>query len=201
MIELALFPKKFFGVEVPQDINERVLDFCKNVEYQYDEFPHPINTNVNLHKNDQLGFYVDFLNEQITLIKERQQLNCEKLSICSMWANKYTEHRMNARHNHPMFWWSFIHFLTEGSATYFFDHHAETPWMHMGEHNEVEACFKPGVNIPVGSILFFPSWVAHYVEPHTGPENRYSIAGNLFPEGSINKNFELNREYLNIKLV
>ena len=197
MIELSVFPKTFFGVEVPSEINDKVLDICKTLDYEYDSFPHPLTTNTNLHKSSNLDFYVKYLNSQIEEIKKRQELDCERLSISSMWANKYTENRMSHRHNHPMFWLSFIHYLTEGSSTTFYDHHSETPWMWMGESNPTQVSFKPGKNLPVGSILFFPSWVAHSVEEHIG-EDRISIAGNIFPEGSINR--VGNREYLNVKL-
>ena len=53
--------------------------------------------------------------------------------------------------------------------------------------------------MPVGSILFFPSWVTHQVEPQE-KNDRYTIAGNTFPEGHINPGRMPDRKYLNIKL-
>ena len=201
MIELSVFPKTFFGLEVPQSINKKLLGVVSSLDFSYDNFPHPLTTNTNIHKNAELDFYIEYLNEQLSIIKERQKWSCEKISISSMWANKSTKGRNSARHNHPMSWWSFIHYLTEGSATYFFDHHAETPWMHLGESNPTAVCFEPGKNVPVGSILFFPSYVPHQVEPHFGENDRYTIAGNTFPEGSIDPDIANDRHYLNIRLV
>lgn len=199
MIEISVFPKTFFGVEVPKDLNERVLNVVKGLDYCYDHFPHPLVTDTKIHELPELDFYIDYLNEQILEIKEKQNLSCDKLSIFTMWANKSTAGRYGSRHNHPMSWWSFIHYLTEGSPTYFFDHHSETPWMQLGEHNNTSIGFQPGVSIPVGSILFFPSWVPHQVESQE-KNDRYSIAGNTFPEGHINPARMPDREYLNIKL-
>lgn len=201
MIELSVFPKTFFGLEVPQSINERLLDVIKKLDFSYDHFPHPLTTNTNIHKDESLCFYIEYLNKQLSLIKQKQKWSCEKISISSMWANKSESGRYSSRHNHPMSWWSFIHYLTEGSPTYFFDHHAETPWMHLGEYNQTNVCFEPGKNVPVGSILFFPSYVPHQVEPHTGNNPRYTIAGNTFPEGSIDPDIENDRHYLNIRLL
>ena len=142
MIELSVFPKTFFGVEVPKDLNERVLNVVKGLDYSYDHFPHPLTTDTNIHELPELDFYIDYLNEQIFKIKEKQNLSCDKLSIFTMWANKSTAGRYSARHNHPMSWWSFIHYLTEGSATHFFDHHAESPWMQLGENNNTKRAFR-----------------------------------------------------------
>lgn len=200
MIELSVFPKTFFGVEVPENINQKVLEIIKDLDYSYDHFPHPLTTNTNLHKISSLDFYIKYLNEQITKIKDKQKWSCEKVSISSMWANKSTNGRSSFRHNHPMSWWSFIHYLTEGSPTYFFDHHSETPWMHMGEYNPTSVCFEPGKSIPVGSILFFPSWVPHQVEPHNSDLERYTIAGNTFPEGSIDPDLANDRHFLKVRL-
>ena len=38
MIEINVFPKTFFGLEVPEEINERVLDVVKGLDYSYDHF-------------------------------------------------------------------------------------------------------------------------------------------------------------------
>lgn len=200
MIELTVFPKIFFGVEVPKDLNDRVLEIVKGLDYSYDSFPHPLTTNTNIHKLTELDFYVEYLNEQISNIKENQNWSCDKVSVCSMWSNKTTAGRYSSRHNHAMSWWSFIHYFTEGSATVFYDHHSESPWMNLGEPNATSVKFSPGVNIPVGSILFFPSWVTHEVEPQENLD-RYTIAGNTFPEGSINVGGPPEyRKYLDIKL-
>ena len=72
--------------------------------------------------------------------------------------------------------------------------------MNLGEPNATSVKFSPGVNIPVGSILFFPSWVTHEVEPQENLD-RYTIAGNTFPEGSINLGGPPEyRKFLDIKL-
>ena len=82
---------------------------------------------------------------------------------------------------------SFIHYLTEGASTVFYDQDKECPQMHLGGGIGSVARFKPGVNVPVGSILFFPSYIPHSVEPHEDNYDRYSIAGNVFPNGNINQ--------------
>ena len=57
--------------------------------------------------------------------------------------------------------------------------------MMLGCGGGAEAVFQPGNNIPVGSLLFFPSHIPHSVEPHTHDYKRYTIAGNVFPEGKV----------------
>tara|TARA_Y100000361_G_scaffold25694_2_gene20618 strand:+ start:2449 stop:3051 length:603 start_codon:yes stop_codon:yes gene_type:complete len=198
MIEIDVFPKTFFGLEVPEEINERVLGIVKKLNYSYDEAPHPLSTNTDIHKLPELNFYVDYLNKNLEEIKQKQNWVCDKISICSMWANNTTYGRSNSRHNHPMSWWSFIHYLTEGTPTHFFDHHTENPWMYMGESNPTTATFHPGVSLPVGSILFFPSWVPHQVDPNRDHISRYTIAGNTFPEGDIDP--RSGRSHLKVKL-
>ena len=56
MIELSVFPKTFFGVEVPKDLNEKVLNVVKRLDYCYDHFPHPLTTDTEIHKLPELDF-------------------------------------------------------------------------------------------------------------------------------------------------
>ena len=44
-----------------------------------------------------------------------------------------------------------------------------------------EIVIEPDTNL----IVFFPSYLVHRIAKHTGTDNRYSIAFNLFPEGDL----------------
>ena len=65
MIEIDVFPKTFFGLEVPDEINERVLGVVTKLNYSYDEDPHPLSTDTTLHNLPELSFYVYYLIKNI----------------------------------------------------------------------------------------------------------------------------------------
>tara|TARA_E500000331_G_scaffold322383_1_gene337221 strand:+ start:790 stop:1386 length:597 start_codon:yes stop_codon:yes gene_type:complete len=184
MREIPIFPTIIFGIDIPDKITSNVLDVIKTLNHT-GEGNHPKTSSSDIHLRSDLKFYIDYLDNQFAEVKKKNNWMCDKLTITSMWSTKTQKGVSNYRHHHPMHWFSFIHYLTEGSATYFYDKDKETPPLMLGSSVGTEVCFRPGVNIPVGAMLLFPSWIPHSVEPHDGDYTRYSIAGNTFPEGNI----------------
>jgi len=186
MFEIPIFPTMIHGLDVPKDINEKLLEVITSLKFE-GRGDHPLTTDSNLHKIPELDFYSDYLHKALEDHRVKEKLHCDKLSIASMWSTKTSRGVFNTRHHHTFFYLSFIHYLTEGAATVFYDQDKECPPMHLGGGIGSVARFKPGVNVPVGSVLFFPSYIPHSVEPHDDDYDRYSIAGNVFPDGNINR--------------
>mgnify|MGYP001334419527 FL=1 len=184
MHEIPIFPTLIYGVDVPKEVNTKLIDVISGVKFN-NTGNHPETTDPDIHLRSELKFYTDYLNEQFKILKDKNGWYCDKLTLTSMWATKTKKGVCNYRHHHPMHWFSFIHYLTEGSATYFYDKEKECPPMMLGSGGGAEICFKPGANIPVGSMLLFPSYIPHSVESHDGDYDRYTIAGNIFPEGKV----------------
>ncbi len=185
MFEIPIFPTLIHGLDVPDEINKKLYDIIPSLKYE-DQGDHPDTTDYSIQKLPELSFYIDFLHKELEEYRSKYKLHCDKLSVASMWSTKTRKGVCNNRHHHTFFYMSFIHYLTEGASTVFYDQHKECPAMWLGGVGSTNALFKPGVNIPVGSMIFFPSWLPHSVEPHQEDYDRYSIAGNVFPEGNIN---------------
>ena len=184
MFEIPIFPTIFYGLDVPSEINERVKNIIESLDYE-SAGNHPDITDPKIHNRPELKFYIDYLDKEFNNLKDKNGWTCDRVTITSMWVTRASKGVFSCRHHHPMHWYSFIHYLTEGSATHFYDKDKETPPMMLGCGGGAEAVFQPGNNIPVGSLLFFPSHIPHSVEPHMHEHKRYTIAGNVFPEGKV----------------
>ena len=131
MFEIPIFPTIIHGIDVPKDINEKLLEVITSLKFG-GEGDHPYTTDSNLHKIPELDFYSDYLHKELEDHRVKEKLHCDKLSIASMWATKTGKGVYNARHHHTFFYLSFIHYLTEGAATVFYDQDKECPPMHLG---------------------------------------------------------------------
>ena len=191
MFEIPMFPTMFYGMEAPVEITENVLKIISSSEYHQDGDHYT--TGHQIHQLPELSFYKDYLDHELDKLRIKNEWTCDKLTIAAMWGTRNTGQVVD-RHTHPMFFLSFIHYLTEGSPTHFFDPTKQAPPIWIGGSCLTQAKFVPGDNIPVGSILFFPSWIPHSVEPHEENYNRYTVAGNIFPEGNVT-------EHLNVAII
>ena len=124
-----------------------------------------------------------------------------------------TTKRHNQRHQ------SHVHPNSVISGVYFFDDHTENLPLHFTNKlisepssdfilrpnyfppsqitGKPDAPFSPGITSTVGvfkgTLVLFPSTLAHYVELNQTPFNRYSLAFNLLPREGLGNHLELTR--------
>jgi len=100
------------------------------------------------------------------------------------WANVHDAKAFNLGHVHPGALLSGCFYLSmpEGAGNIVF-HDPRSGAMNSifqgkGVNNGQNVSVKPNV----GSLLLFPAWLEHHVDPHSGTEPRVSIAMNAIPQ-------------------
>ena len=107
-----------------------------------------------------------------------------KLNLDNMWININGNKDYNIEHSHPHCVISGVYYLTSNNSNLIFlhpsSHVMEYDWnqdvlQSYNKYNSSVCIVTPFEN----TLLLFPSWLQHRVEPNTNEEKRISIAFNL----------------------
>ena len=188
--EMILFPTFVYGVDNflnEKDRNKLLKDVLKEEK--------KINLDHRFHTNgmDHTKKIYNCLSEKIkTLSKnifDHHKLIYNDFEITGMWSNVIKQNNDIQIHNHPNNFLSGVYYLQtdDNSPNIVFTDPRQqsnviTPKASERTiHNSSAWWFKPKQN----SILFFPSWLQHYVEQNKSKEKRISIAFNIMFNGII----------------
>lgn len=106
-----------------------------------------------------------------------------------MWANVSPAGAVNMSHAHPGVLWAAVYYVSTGGGTggeiYFEDPRFPVPQMTFPGFRALGADQVPQdvdhrIAPQRGDLIVFPAWMRHGVRPHTGGEDRISIAMNLY---------------------
>jgi uncharacterized protein (TIGR02466 family) len=103
--------------------------------------------------------------------------------ITSCWANLSPTGASHPRHCHPNNFLSGVYYaaVAEGADTISFDD-PRPHWMFMAperKEQRPELSNTVVMTVQPGTLLIFPSWLFHYVEPNTSATTRVSISFNV----------------------
>jgi uncharacterized protein (TIGR02466 family) len=189
--------REIFGVHIGQyqnnDINnEALVKDLNNLGFINHNSPgtNPNRqTNHYLHTDTTFSTLTKWFEQCLEEYRSYQGWDCDQLEITIMWGNKSaagqgTHHDM---HQHQSCLVSGVYYPTEGSDLYFRDPIQQRLYNAFGVRS-VYPCYNVCVTPKPGKLLLFPSWLDHGTQPHTGWKDRWSIAFNAVPTGSINSN-------------
>jgi len=157
--------------------------------------------NAHLEQDERVAPVRDFILNCLEEHRVENNLDCDKLDITHMWANKvaadagaYIPH-----HRHPFSYMTGIYYLTQ-AETIFEDPVRERAF----ETLRVVDAQDPHFNIQTasiecspGTLLIFPSYLIHAVDQYLR-EDRWTIAFNVMPTGNVNRSFKTVGAYYEI---
>ena len=82
MHEIPIFPTLIYGLDVPTQINNKLVDLIKGINF-HDTGNHPETTDPDIHLRSELKFYTDYINEQIETLKDNNSWHCDCLLYTS----------------------------------------------------------------------------------------------------------------------
>lgn len=145
-----------------------------------------------LHNDERVAPVTKMIEDALEQIRTENNLDCDKLQITHMWANKVAADKpaIIPHHRHPFSYLTGIYYLTNGE-TIFEDPVRERAFGSIAVVNEADPHFNiqtASVECPPGTLLIFPSYLIHAVDQYSRSD-RWTIAFNIMPSGDVNKSF------------
>lgn len=186
-----LFPVPLAEFYLPdQQLQQRVLDFVRTQPFIDNGASHSNANNQTdhyLHRKPELEPFVAWVNRCLEEYRTRMTYDCDSFDITIMWANRDlggsgTHH---PKHVHPGSFISGCYYCTGGSDIYFEDPIIQRKYNSIGVKQTMQERTR---NYPVraGYMILFPSWLEHGTAAHSAASDRWSIAFNVLPSGSVN---------------
>ena len=201
--KLEVLPLVFYEFELPEDLKKLALTGANAIDWdtlenrsQKPYFGKTIHGINSWHTKPKYKKLVDFIEEKLELVRIDQNYEyIEKLKVSILWANKSTEGQWHHTHVHP---WSVL-----SGIIYLQGDSGRTWFARTNEYHTVFKCplCNPEVNNPdllykhefkSGTMLIFPSCIAHSVEATTSNTPRVTAAFNSFVAGLSGRNEDLN---------
>ena len=186
--ESQLFPTFLYSVENLLDKKEKDK-LLKYILKQYKPSDYTFQTK-GFEKNKK---HYKTLSNKINLIAknifDRHKLIYETFEITNMWSNVMSENNNIHPHSHANNYLSGVYYLKmedNSSNIIFSDPRNQSIVISpkVSEWNIYNSCtwwMKPKEN----SVIFFPSWLQHYVELNKSKEKRISVAFNIMFKGFL----------------
>ena len=107
-----------------------------------------------------------------------------KLNLDNMWININGNKDYNIEHSHPHCVISGVYYLTSNNSNLIFLHPSSHVMEYDWNQDVLQSYNKYNSSVCIvtpfeDTLLLFPSWLQHRVEPNTNKEKRISIAFNL----------------------
>lgn len=183
-----LFPVRCFAFTASEHLTASALEACREIKYKKYNEPYGVGTSDEIQHLHQFRFLHEWFQQCVDTLHADYAWNCDRLVVNKSWANRSdagTGHHHYA-HRHPMSFLSGIFYLTEGAPTVFLDPNDRREWgqfaLDGGPQDECRFYYHGGP----GGLILFPSYVVHSSVPNDSEFDRYTIAFNTFPSGSVN---------------
>lgn len=146
----------------------------------------------NLHQFEEFKEIFNWFDECLKQVKIDMSLTCDKLKICSSWANLNKPNQSFHTHAHPNSFISCNYYASgwEKDKTVWIMHNPYFRGSNLypvGKDSFEKNLFQIKHEEPTepGKFIVFPSTIDHYAMPNTASVDRYTIAANVFPTGLI----------------
>lgn len=156
----------------------------------------------HLEKDERAAPVTNFILECLEKVRVDNNLDCDKLDITHMWANKVAADRgaYIPHHRHPFSYLTGIYYLTQGE-TIFEDPVRERAFNSIAVVDASDPHFNiqtASIECTPGTLLIFPSYLIHAVNQYLR-EDRWTIAFNVMPTGNVNRSFKTVGSYYEIR--
>jgi uncharacterized protein (TIGR02466 family) len=141
---------------------------------------------LNLEQDIRFDSLKELILSIVPSLTERLGLNTPDCEISSMWLNTFKENEFIHPHWHVNSWLSGVYY-PYGCETSPISFESPLPCPTLSPAIKNKTQFNQEIaeyRIKTESFLFFPSWLRHYTVP-TGPEEKISIAFNIWPRGLL----------------
>ena len=186
--EIPLFPIRCWSFKAPSKLRIDTLEGMKKLEYRDYNADGAVGTSEEMTRLPQFHDIHEWFQHCVDTVHADNSWTCDRIVINKSWANRSDAHSGHHHypHRHPMSYLSGVWYATEGTATCFVDpvHQREWGQFHLdgGPITDSTQYVHP---IP-GCLFLFPSYLIHSSEPNHSNVDRFTIAFNTFPSGSIN---------------
>ena len=186
--DIPLFPIRCWSFKAPSKLRIDTLDEMKKLEYRDYNADGAVGTSEEMTRLPQFHDIHEWFQHCVDTVHADNSWTCDRIVVNKSWANRSDAHSGHHHypHRHPMSYLSGVWYATEGTATCFVDpvHQREWGQFHLdgGPITDSTQYVHP---IP-GCLFLFPSYLIHSSEPNHSNVDRFTIAFNTFPSGSIN---------------
>ena len=181
-----MFPIPFYEFDLSNCVEEALGLIPKESNDINPDYPGITQTNNQvLHTLDHWSFLKDKLEDCLLTIQKEEvyEPSFGHLELSRLWANMALKGSGGdqRQHRHPMAYLSGIFYLTEGADTRFIDPcYARSLSLIEIPNNYMYDSFT--ITPKPGNVVIFPSYVQHLTLPHTGDNDRITMAFNALPE-------------------
>ena len=200
---LQILPQQIFKFKCDEHLLKSTLTTLQKEKIRTDDreaWKVRQTNSTRLNKEENYKDIHEWVRECLNQVKEKLNLNCERIEITSSWGNVAEVNQWHWTHSHPNSFMSAILYLTDSNAH---------TWFSMDNFctgNDTNLVYPSNTsniiklkneedddNIVIhkqptiaGDLLIFPSTLVHSVDQHKIKDSkRYSLSFNAFPCGLI----------------
>ena len=183
---LNLFPTKIFIAD--NLLEEEYIDSMKedilNTSFETKNWQ----SQPDIHKNIKYKPLVDKINQLTTKIFEEKKYVYDTFEITDMWSNILKKGEFHRPHTHSNNILSGVYYVEsdENANIHFYDPRTQADVISPKKSEmTLENCSVWYVNSMKNRLMFFPSWLQHYVPTNDTNNIRISIAFNVMLKGKV----------------
>ncbi len=140
-------------------------------------------TDHRFHEAEGMGFFKNMLQGSVTSVLQSLKIKHPAFEVTGCWANISGPAAPHKMHTHPNNYLSGVYYVKtqdKANSIYFYDprHQVGVISPETTERGPATAG-KVSLQVDPGTMIIFPSWLQHSVNPNRSPENRVSIAFNI----------------------
>lgn len=189
---LDLFPTRVWAVQLQENCFDPInADICRLLDRIGSSKPElesagQWQTDQNLHESAELGGLLDVIGEVARDVCDAQTVIYDDIAVTGCWANISRRGHSHPAHYHPNNFLSgsyYVNVSPGSNAIRFYDPRPQCnlivpPVRDPSRSNPQQL----SLSVNTGSLVLFPAWLAHSVDPNSSDQTRISIAFNLmFP--------------------
>ena len=183
-----IFPTLIFTHRLSKEryepLNERILSYLdarvRDAKLSRDA---QLQTTATLHLQPEMKPLVEIIDAAVCGVLEHLTVKHAGHRITGCWANINPKGARHERHCHPNNFLSGVYYVaaSEGADTISFDD-PRPHWTILAPdvaEQRPEVSNTVVMNVHPGTLIVFPSWLVHFVEPNRSPRSRVSVSFNV----------------------
>ena len=186
---LPIFPTVIWASQLRGDIADRInRAFLTQLARAREKQPElkaagKWQSDSRLHTISELSEFTQLVLDGAGHILDQETIRYERLEITGCWANIGFPGSRHRSHAHPNNYLSGVYYVKApdgGNTINFFDPRAQAAVvMPPSDQMSNLTAQKVTIDVKPGTLVFFPAWLNHSVDPNYSREERISIAFNL----------------------
>ena len=186
---IPIFPTMIWASQLRQDISDRInavfLEQFAQARKRQPELKASgkWQTDSRLHTIAELSEFTELVLGGARHVLDSETIRYEGLEITGCWGNIGFPGSRHRSHAHPNNYLSGVYYVRApegGSTINFFDPRAQAGVvLPPSERMSNLTAQKVTIDVKAGTLVFFPAWLNHSVDPNFSSEERISVAFNL----------------------